>query len=164
MRRVLLAKITSAHGVKGLVKVLFYGEDASLLDIGSFYTDETEDNTIHIKIKNTSGKYFLAHVDGVQDRDAAELLKNTHLYINRSDLPDINEDDTFYYEDLVDLKVEDKSGKDIGRVLAVHNFGAGDLLEIKPSSGDAFFLPFTYECVPSVSSDKIVVIVPDGLT
>ncbi|MCB9991607.1 MAG: 16S rRNA processing protein RimM [Rhodospirillales bacterium] len=103
------------------------------------------------------GKYWLAEIGGVNDRDAALELRGTKLWIDRERLPEIDDEDEFYLDDLIGLAVRTADGKDAGKVIAVDNFGAGDLLEIKPLAGDAYYLPFTKDNVPGVNLDKGIV-------
>ena len=140
-KRVALGKIHAPHGVKGLVKILPYGDDPALLE---------QVLDFKITLKNPQGKYYLAQVEGVNDRDAAEALKGTELFISRDKLPEIEDEDTFYFEDLVGLSTVDENGEETGKVIAVHNFGAGDLLEIRPLKGEDYLLPFTDENVGDV--------------
>lgn len=153
-KRVCLGVIASAHGVKGLVKILPYGEDPYLIEL-------VED--FDITLKNPHGKYFLAEIEGVNSREAVDAIKGTELFIDRDQLPEINEGE-YYIEDLVGMKAINQAGKDAGQIIAVHNFGAGDLLEIKPPSGDAYLVPFTDEHVPEVGADSVTVIpMTDGV-
>lgn len=87
---------------------------------------------------------------GIRDRDGAEALKGAELGVARSQLPPPEDEDEFYQADLVGLSALDPAGQVLGRVAAVVNFGAGDLLEIKPSRGESFYLAFTRQNVPSV--------------
>lgn len=148
-KRICIGKITGPHGVKGLVKILPYCEDITLLE-------QVED--FKITLKNPSGKYMLAEIEGINTREAAEDIAGTELWISRDKLPDISDEDAFYIEDLVGLKAVDTDGKDAGTVIAVHNFGAGDLLEIKPPAGEAYLLPFTKENVPEITEEKLTII------
>jgi 16S rRNA processing protein RimM len=97
------------------------------------------------------GKFILAEIEGVSDRDAAEALRNTELFIARDKLPEIKDADTFYYEDLLGLKAVDEDGSEIGKITAIENFGAGELLEIRLTSGQDVLVPFTGEYVPEVN-------------
>ncbi|MCE7886316.1 MAG: 16S rRNA processing protein RimM [Alphaproteobacteria bacterium PRO2] len=164
MKRVCLGKITSAHGVKGLVKILPFGEDPLLIEeLSPVFTGETSSDQVSIKMKNSAGnKYWLASVEGVSERNGAEALRGTSLWVERDALPKIENKNTYYHADLIGLKViEDK--KEIGEVVAVKNFGASDLLEIKPAGKATFYLPFIKENILKIQSDKIIVKIPEGL-
>lgn len=161
-KRVCLGKVVSVHGLKGLVKLCPFGEDTSLLN-GTLYTAQEGENSISVTLKSTSGKYILAEINGVSTREAAEDISGTELWIERDKLPEISENDAFYIEDLMGLSAVDKNGQPAGTVIAVHNFGAGDLLEIKPPSGEAYLLPFTKEHVPEINENTLVITPPEML-
>jgi 16S rRNA processing protein RimM len=101
-------------------------------------------------------------VAGVVDRDAAEALRGTLLYVPRGRLPEAGEEE-WYHADLIGLQATDQDGAALGRVTAVHDFGAGDLLEIDPGAGETVLVPFTRDAVPEVdvASGRIVVRAPD---
>ncbi len=93
----------------------------------------------------------MVRLKGVNDRDAAERLTNTKLFVPRERLPATEADDEFYHADLIGLAVVDTAGNALGSVAAVHNFGAGDLIEVKPAQGNTtVLLPFTEAAVPVV--------------
>ena len=105
---------------------------------------------------------MVAHVAGVDDRNAAEALRGVELYVDRSRLPAADEGE-FYYADLVGLRAEDAAGSVVGKVLAVHNFGAGDLLEIRLAEEPVTeLIPFTDAFVPvvDVAAGRVVVVMP----
>ena len=157
--RIVLAKIAGAHGIKGLVKIFPFGEDPTLLETAPcVYGD---DRTFKISLKNAMGKFILAEIDGVQSREDAEAIKGIELAIDKSALPAIEEDDSFYYHDLIGLDALSEDEQKIGTVIAVDNFGAGDLLEIQKISGEKFLLPFRDEYVPSVNlKEGHLIIIP----
>jgi 16S rRNA processing protein RimM len=158
MNRIAIGKIVAAHGVKGLVKILPLADDASLLDSdAAFYTSAEGPATLSITLKNPMGKYILASVEGVTERNGAEALRLTDLYIDKDTLPEIEDDGTYYHADLIGLKAVDENGVEVGVVTAVENYGAGDLLEIKPQGGKAFLMPFTPENFPDVDEDDGVI-------
>ena len=110
--------------------------------------------------------HFVARLKGIDDRDAAEALRNVELYVARERLPAIEEDDTFYVADLVGLDAVTADGDTLGKVTAVHNFGAGDIVEIAPAAGGApLMLSFTAANVPAVDvkAGRIVVAVPEEI-
>lgn len=156
--RILIGKIVSAHGIKGLVKVFPMCEDIDLLN-GPLFTDENGPDTVEVKIKNALGKYYLAEVKGISDRNAAEILKCS-LYIPREQLPETDNDE-FYIEDLLGLNIVDEDGTPVGTVLNVDNFGASDLIEIQPSSGKSFYIPLTEDYVLDIGLDNNVITVAD---
>lgn len=150
--RICLGKITQPHGVKGLVKVMCYADDPQLLHDRPLFTSETGQNTITLNMKNSMGKYWLAAADNITSRDDADTLRQTKLWVTKDILPDIDDEDEYYIEDLIGMKVKTENGDDAGVVLALQNYGAGDLLEIKPPANESYYLPFTKECVPHIDS------------
>jgi 16S rRNA processing protein RimM len=126
---------------------------------------ETQDGTrcFEIEALRAAKDHFVARIAGVSDRDAAEKLRNIELYIPRARLPKIEETDTFYHADLVGLDAVTPDGARVGTVHALHNFGAGDIIEIAPAGGgDPLMLPFNETTVPKidVAARQIVVMPP----
>jgi len=159
--RICVAKIATAHGVRGLVKLHVFVDDLDLLK-GTLYTSETTDDTLSINLKNATTKHWLAEVNDINDRTDAEKLRGTNLYIDKSALPELS-DDEMYIADMIGLPVEDEDGNAIGKVIAFENFGASDLIEIKPITSASFYLPFVDETIIDKSADKIIVKIPGGL-
>lgn len=151
-KRVCLGKLAGTHGVKGLVKVQPFGDDPLLIfDISPLYTSETGSDTIALEYKNPQGKFYLAAIDGITNKEDAAALGKVQIWVDRDELPELDADeDGYYIEDLIGLDVIGEDGQKIGTVKAVENFGASDLLEIKPLSGQPFLIPFTDEFVPEV--------------
>lgn len=143
------------------MKLHVFAENIDLLN-GTLFTSESGNDTLSLKLKNATAKHWLAEVENVSDRTEAEKLRGTTLYIDESALPETDEDE-FYIADLIGLPCFDENKKEIGEVIAVENFGASDLLEIKPSGAESFYLPFTDETILEILEDKIVVNIPDGL-
>jgi 16S rRNA processing protein RimM len=163
VKRIIAGEITTAHGIKGFVKVRCYAEDAKLLERGPIFTEDGK--TISLKLKNGIKGDWIAEVKGIDDRNAAELLRGTKLYIDRKSLPEAD-DGEFYVEDLRDMKVIDEAGKDIGTILTIVNYGAGDLVDIKPAEGgQSFYLPFNENTLVNVDLEtRIVTIsVPEAM-
>ena len=162
--RIRVARIGAAHGVRGEVKLWSFTQDpAAIADYGPL---ETEDGSRRFEIESmrAAKDHFVARLSGVADRDAAEALRNVDLYVSRDRLPEIDEDDTFYYADLVGLDAVTPDGTAFGRVTAIHNFGAGDIVEIAPVAGGApLLLSFTEANVPEVdmAARRIVVVMPE---
>lgn len=156
MKRIALGKIVGAHGVKGLVKILPFGEDPMLMEtLGPVFSGESGDDTLSITMKNSAGnKVWLAEVDGVSDRNAAEVLRGRILYIDAEKLPKIAEENSYYHKDLIGLTVVDENEREIGTVIGVDNFGAGDLFEIRPRQGKSFYLPFKTDFVTRVDLEN----------
>ena len=154
---VLVGAIAGAHGVKGGVRLVSF--TASSEDISSYGPLLTEDGRrLVIKDLRKAARGFTAKLEGVSSREAAEALKSTRLYVSRDALPETSEDE-FYHADLLGLAVIDVCGQEAGSVIGVHDFGAGDLLEIAPEEGPSFFVPFTEQAVPVVdlAGRKVVI-------
>ena len=165
-KRICLGEISTAHGVRGLVRIRMYGDDPQAFSAyGPLFTSETGDKTLTVKMKNAANKFWIAEVEGVSDRNAAEALRGTKLWIERSKLPETESDDEFYYEDLIGMVVRTEADGEVGAVVAVDNFGAGDLLEVKPPMGATFYIPFADEFIVEVNmpAGVITAIIPEGL-
>ena len=145
-----MAVIGAAHGIKGELRVkTFTGDPLALGDYGPLYArDGRAFEVIDIRPANT---VVVVRFKGVNDRNAAEALAGTELFIERAALPDEGEDDEFYHADLVGLTVKDETGEAIGKVNAVHNFGAGDILEMTVDGRRGVLIPFSQAAVPEVS-------------
>jgi len=162
---VLMAEIVGVHGIKGWVKLkIFSADPESLADFAPFY-DATRKRTFDLLAVQPHGNTYLGVIDGVTDRNAAEALRGTKLYLPRENLPDIETEDTFYHVDLIGLAAQWPDGRPMGKVVNVANFGAGDLLEIRPARGASFYVPFTHDIVPDVDMTNKTVTVnpPPGL-
>lgn len=163
MSRLLLGKIATAHGVRGLVKILVLGDDPTRLETcGPAWTAADGGKSLKLTMKNPLGKYYLAEVEGIHDRNAAELLRHTELWIDRDKLPEAEEGE-YYFADLIGMTVKEENGAEAGTVIAVENFGASDLLEIKPAAGASFYLPYADEYVLSIENNVITAFIPEGL-
>jgi 16S rRNA processing protein RimM len=161
--KVLVARFGAAHGVRGEIKLWSFTADP--LAIADYGPLETKDGKRQIVIDalRPNKDFLVARIDGVADRNAAEALRNVELYLPRERLPEIDEDDTWYYADLVGLAAVAPDGADVGTVAAVYNFGAGDIVEIAPAAGGkTLLLPFTEAVVPEVDvkAKRIVVVLP----
>jgi 16S rRNA processing protein RimM len=163
--RICLGQIGAAHGVRGEVRLWsFTADPGAIADYGPL---ETEDGrTVQIKSLRAAKDHFVAQLKGVADRDAAERLTNVKLYVPRERLPAPSAPDEFYHADLIGLAVVDRDGTTRGTVVAVHNFGAGDLIEVKPTDGNTTqLLPFDEATVPVVdlAGGRMVVVMPSPL-
>jgi 16S rRNA processing protein RimM len=147
--RVCVAQIGAAHGVRGEVRLKPFTTDP--LGVTRYGALETEDGRrIEIEAARPARDMLVARLKGVADRNAAEALKNVRLYVPRERLPQ-PEDDEYYHADLIGLAAQTADGMAFGVVKAVHNFGAGDLLEIEPVEGGAtVMLPFNATTVPTI--------------
>ncbi|MER8365191.1 ribosome maturation factor RimM [Mesorhizobium sp. M0306] len=145
-----MAVIGAAHGIKGELRVKsFTGDPLALADYGPLYAgDGRAFQIVDIRPANT---VVVVRFKGVNDRNAAEALAGTELFVDRSVLPDEGEEDEFYHADLVGLEVKDDTGAVIGKVVAVHNFGGGDILDVTLAGRKGVLIPFTQAAVPEVS-------------
>jgi len=161
--RVLLAIVTAPHGVKGLVRVKSFAEEPGSLTRFGGLEDESG-APVSLTVVGAAKGVVLARVAGVGDRDAAERLKGTRLYLPRAALPPAGPEE-FYHADLLGLAAELADGTVLGRVRAIHNFGAGDSIEIAREGAAPLVVPFTRAVVPLVEPEKgrIVVAPPEGL-
>jgi 16S rRNA processing protein RimM len=162
--RICVARIGAAHGTGGEVRLWPFTARAEA--VAAYGPLQTADGTqaFEIEALRPAKDFLVARLKGVTDRGAAERLRNTDLYVPRERLP-VPEPEEFYYADLIGLQADDTAGRAIGVVIAVHNFGAGDILEIAPTAGgDTVMLPFSTATVPSVEIPigRIVVDMPDG--
>jgi 16S rRNA processing protein RimM len=157
--RICVAQIGAAHGIRGEVRLRSFTGDP--MAIASYGPLESEDGTRRFTIETLrpAKDHFVARLEGVSDRNAAEQLTNLRLYVARDRLPPAG-DGEFYHADLVGLAAVTPDGVTLGTVTAVHNFGAGDVIEIKPESGEALLVPFTDAAVPEIdlAAGRMVVV------
>jgi 16S rRNA processing protein RimM len=157
--RVCVGQIGAPHGVRGEVRLRsFTAEPEAITAYGPLQTDDGR--VLEIKSLRAAKDHFVAVIAGVRDRDAAEKLANLKLYVPRERLPALTETDEFYHSDLIGLAVVNKAGEQLGTVLAVHNFGAGDLIEVQlAAGGKTELVPFDERNVPSVdiAAGRIVI-------
>jgi len=152
--KVCLGAIAGAHGVKGEVRIKTFTQEPQ--DIASYgpLQNEEGDATFSIVRLRPDKIGVIATIEGLQDRDAAQKLKGTRLYVKREALPQAD-DDTWYHADLIGLKVKGKDNKEYGVVIGVYDFGAGDVIEVAPGSGgESIFIPFTLDAVPVVEIEQ----------
>jgi 16S rRNA processing protein RimM len=163
--RVCVAQIGAAHGIRGEVRLRsFTGDPMAVTSYGPLESEDGKRRFI-IEALRPAKDHFVARLEGIGDREAAERLTNLRLYVPREVLPPIKEDETFYHADLVGLSAVRPDGSPLGTVTAVLNFGAGDILEIKPIAGDHLLVPFTDTAVPEVDMRaKVLVVVPPAET
>lgn len=161
-RRILMGVIGRPHGVRGLVHVQSYTAEPT--DLAGYAPLQDEQGRAWTLAWRGEGVAALSDAEGraLPDRSAAERLTNTRLYVERSRLPP-PEPDEFYLADLVGLTAHDAMGQTLGRVVVVHDYGAGTSLEIERDGAAALLVPFTRACVPSVdpAGGTLVVVPPD---
>ena len=156
--------IAGAFGVRGEVRLKSFC--ATPEDIGGYSPLVTEGGqSFDVRITRPVKNGFAARLSGVTTKEQADALKGTRLYVPRERLPALG-DDEFYHADLIGLEVVDTGGATLGRITAVHDHGAGDLLEIAgPGIKGTVMLPFTQAAVPTVdiAAGRIVTDPPDGI-
>lgn len=146
---VCLGEIVGAHGVKGALRVKSYA--AVPTDLASYgpLTDAKGERPFTLSVVGETRGAVIARIEGITDRDAAEALKGTRLHVPREALPEPGAD-SYYHVDLIGLEAVDVNGSAVGRVAAVHDLPAGDVLEIRQDGGGELMLPFTRAVVPRV--------------
>jgi 16S rRNA processing protein RimM len=159
--RVCVGIVVGVHGVRGAVRVKSFTEEPKDIGYYSQVEDETGSAKFRLKVTGEVKGSVIATLEGVGDRDAAEALKGTKLWIARERLPKTGEDE-FLYSDLIGLTAEDVDGNRLGAVSGVHDFGAGVLLDIALAAKGSLMVPFTKAQVPEVdvSGGRLVVIPP----
>ena len=156
-----VARIGAAHGVRGAVKLWTFTEDP--LAVKHYGPLATKDGARQFEVTNARAAkgHLVATLKGVTTRDEAERLNGVELYIPREKLP-ATDDDEYYHADLIGLAAVTTAGEPLGRVVAIHNFGAGDIIEIAPSQGPTMLLPFSNAVVPTVdlAGGRVVIEMP----
>jgi 16S rRNA processing protein RimM len=162
---VLLAEIGAAHGVRGEVRVKSHTADPEAFqDYGPLFDDRG--NAYVVKTaRPVKDDMLVVSFEGLTDRTAAEKLTRTKLYVDRSALPEPDDEDEFYHADLLGLAVETLAGEAVGTVVAVPNFGSDDLLEVSRPGRKSVYVPFTRAVVPTVDlpGRRVLIDPPAGL-
>ncbi len=149
---ILLGTIGAAHGIKGEVRIASHTQDPEAIASYGALSTNRAGLAITIESARLSKTVLIARLKGIRDRTAAEALNGVALFIERDRLPEIDDEDDFYHTDLIGLDARlEESGVSIGAVFALHNYGAGDLIEIQDQrSGDTYLYPFTKAVVPHI--------------
>jgi 16S rRNA processing protein RimM len=150
---VTLAAIAGAHGVTGDVRLKLFGEGVESLQRFRAFNDSALTLT---KLRDDGKGGAIARFAEVTDRNAAEALRGTTLTVPRAALPPLEEGE-YYHADLLGLPAVSTAGEDLGEVIAIDNFGAGDVLEIKRPTGKRFMVPMRIEAVPEWDATRIVI-------
>lgn len=161
-RLILVGRVAGAFGVRGELRLTAYTEEPLALLRYRDLKREDGRPVLTLTAARVQGDAVVARAREVTDRDAAEALKGVRLYVPREVLP-APEEDEFYLADLIGLEAVSPEGESLGRIKAVQDFGAGDILEIDPGEGrPTWYLPFTREAVPEVqiSSGRITAVRP----
>lgn len=164
-RRICIAKFGAAHGVRGEVRLWPFTEDP--LSVAGYGPLETEDGRRRFEIASVRAAkdHLVARIEGIDTRDDAEALNGLELYVAREKLP-ATEDDEFYHADLIGLAAVTAEDAPLGRIVAVHNFGAGDIIEIAlGNGGETRLLPFSNAVVPTVdlAARRAVIVLPEEI-
>jgi 16S rRNA processing protein RimM len=156
-----VARIGAAHGVRGAVKLWTFTEDP--LAVKSYGALATKDGarSFEVATAREAKGHLVATLKGIATREDAERLNGIELYIARDKLPSTDTDE-YYHADLIGLAAVNAADEPIGRVIAIHNFGAGDIIEIAPPNGATMLLPFTNAVVPTVdlANGRVVIELP----
>ncbi|WP_038378412.1 ribosome maturation factor RimM [Bradyrhizobium elkanii] len=158
---VCVARIGAAHGVRGAVRLWTFTEDPlAVKDYGPLMT---KDGTRQFEVTHAreAKDHLVVTLKGVASRDDAERLNGLELYVPRDRLPD-TDDGEYYHTDLIGLAAVTTTEQPLGRGIAIHNFGAGDIIEIAPPQGATMLLPFTNAVVPTVDLEggRVVIDLP----
>ena len=164
---IVIGEVVKPHGIRGELCVDNHADSPLLYAPGRELTLRTpagRDRIVRVAGARPHQGRMLFTLEGVADRDAAEALRGVRLYVPRAALPATREDE-YYHADLIGLPVETREGAPLGSVLAVHNFGAGDILELRAADGRELLLPFSDAAVPTVdlAAGRIVADPPLGL-
>jgi 16S rRNA processing protein RimM len=162
--RVCVGQILGVHGLRGLVKLASFTAVPEAIADYAPLTDERGEQRFEIALLSPQKNHWLARIEGVDGREAAAALSGTRLFVERSRLPPLPEEE-FYHADLIGLSAERADGSPVGEVVALHDFGAGELVEIALSAGGRVLVPFTREAVPLVdpAGGRLIVEPPAGL-
>src|SRR5215468_2604740 len=162
--QICVARIGAAHGVRGAVRLWTFTEDPfAVTRYGPLLTEDGA-RQFEVTQAREAGDFLVATLKGVTNRNEAEGLNGLELYVAREKLP-VTGDDEYYHADLVGLAAVTTADEPLGRVIAIHNFGAGDILEIAPPSGPTLLLPFSNAVVPAVdiSRGRVVIELPNEI-
>ncbi|QPF85088.1 ribosome maturation factor RimM [Bradyrhizobium genosp. L] len=159
---VCVARIGAAHGVRGAVRLWTFTEDPlAVKDYGPLMTKDGK-RQFEVTQLREAKDHLVVTLKGVATRDDAERLNGIELYIPRERLP-ATDDGEYYHADLIGLAAVTPSEQPLGKVIAIHNFGAGDIIEIAPPQGATMLLPFTNAVVPTVdlAGGRVVIELPE---
>jgi 16S rRNA processing protein RimM len=159
--RVCVARIGAAHGLRGEVRLWTFTEDPMAVARYGPLTTKDGARQLEVARARAAKDHLVATFMGVTTREEAERLNGVELYIARDRLPATDEGE-YYHADLIGLAAVDAAGKPLGTVAAIHNFGAGDIIEIAPPQGATLMLPFTDAVVPvvDIAGGRVVIEIP----
>jgi 16S rRNA processing protein RimM len=159
--QVCVARIGAAHGVRGQVKLWTFTEDPFAVTRYGVLSSKDGARQFEVTQARKAKGFLVATLKGVTSRNEAERLNGVELYVSRDRLPETDADE-YYHADLIGLAAVTAAGDALGCVIAIHNFGAGDIIEIAPASGPTLMLPFSNAVVPSVdiAGGRVVIELP----
>src|SRR5258707_6138587 len=162
--QICIARIGAAHGVRGAVKLWTFTEDPFAVKQYGPLLARDGAHSFEVATAREAKGNLVATLKGIATREDAERLSGLELYVARDKLP-ATEDDEYYHADLIGLAAVNAANEPIGRVTAIHNFGAGDIIEIAPPSGPTMLLPFTNAVVPTVdlAGGRVVIELPQEI-
>ena len=163
-QQICVARIGAAHGVRGAVKLWTFTEDPLAVKHYGPLTTKDGARQFEVATAREAKGHLVATLKGIATREEAERLNGIELYIAREKLPATDKDE-YYHADLIGLTAVNGANEPIGRVTAIHNFGAGDIIEIAPPHGPTMLLPFTNAVVPTVdlAAGRVVIVLPDEI-
>ena len=157
-----VARIGAAHGVRGAVRLWTFTEDP--LAVKDYGPLTTKDGARQFEVAHAreAKDHLVVTLKGIATRDDAERLNGLELYVPRERLPETDNDE-YYHADLIGLTAVTAAEQPLGKVIAIHNFGAGDIIEIAPPQGATMLLPFTNAVVPTVdlAGGRVVIELPE---
>lgn len=165
-KRVCLGRAIGARGLKGEVRIKTFTQDPLAFAGYGQLEDEAGTRTFKIEKASPAKDGIVVRIKGVATREAADALKGVEFFVDRARLPEADNEEEFYFADLVGMVAVSGDGAALGQIIAVHNYGAGDLLDIRPATGGkSVLVPFTKEIVPDIDMDAgwLLVLPPEGL-
>jgi 16S rRNA processing protein RimM len=162
--QICVARIGAAHGVRGAVRLWTFTEDPLVVMTYGPLTTRDGMRSFEVATVREGRGHLVATLKGVDTREEAERLNGLELYVAREKLPATGEGE-YYHADLIGLAAWTSANEPLGRVAAIHNFGAGDIIEIAPPSGPTLLLPFTNAVVPTVdlAGRRVVIELPEEI-
>ena len=162
--QICIARIGAPHGVRGAVKLWTFTEDPLAVQAYGPLVTKDGARSFEVATAREAKDHLVATLKGIATREDAERLNGIELFIAREKLPETDEDE-YYHADLIGLAAVNAANEPLGRVTAIHNFGAGDIIEIAPPHGATMLLPFTNAVVPTVdlAGGRVVIELPQEI-
>src|SRR6195256_4983997 len=162
--QICVARIGAAHGVRGAVKLWTFTEDPFAVKAYGPLLTKDGTRSFEVATAREAKGHLVATLKGIATREDAERLNGVELYVAREKLPATDENE-YYHADLIGLAAVNAANEQLGRVIAIHNFGAGDIIEIAPPQGSTMLLPFTNAVVPTIDlkGGRVVIELPNEI-